>query len=40
MKFPNGKHDDIIDAPSGAVRLSSANNKLNSKIYAPDYAGI
>lgn len=42
LKFPNGKHDDLIDALSWAVKLLESTN-ISQKpkvIYSPSYAWI
>jgi len=37
LKFPNWKHDDMIDALASAVTLTTVNNVKKTKIYSPDY---
>lgn len=32
LKFPNGKHDDMIDALSSAVAMLSTHNIANNKM--------
>ena len=39
LKFPNAKHDDIIDSLSGAVRLSDVHSSLNMSVFSPSYPG-
>lgn len=38
LKFPNGKHDDLIDALASAISITEVNNlQKPNKIYSPNY---
>jgi phage terminase large subunit-like protein len=37
LKFPNGKHDDLIDAMSSALSIAQVNNVRKQTIITPNY---
>lgn len=37
LKFPNGKHDDMIDALASALALSEVNTYVKQNIITPNY---
>lgn len=39
LKFPNGKHDDMIDALASAVVLSTVNTWTTGLLWEVDYTG-